>query len=528
MQFCQETMGEKTSEQRMNAQPLHNYIIASLSYELGLERSLKLILNRMNEFIPAEYIILFAWDRPCRQAFQILEISNLLLTPPKTMIYDIDMDEVLAPYRCAEFQEDVYIIDDIMKVDALKKDFAPSTGRTQRSFIIIKFYHNHDASFYISCRTTPVDCYTREHATLFHSLLGIFTHLFQDIIRSFDVAASRRRLNNVSLNEDAFSLLKDCPGLTAAVRQLEKAAATDAPVLILGETGVGKELIATALHEHSRRKGYPLVRVNCGALPESLLDAEFFGYERGAFTGAIAAHKGYFEQADQGTLFLDEVGELPLLAQSRLLRVLESHEVHRIGSHRNILLDFRLVAATNKNLEGMVEEGSFRQDLWYRLYGCLIHVPPLRHRVEDIPRLVQRFLHQIGPGLGQEPVPQPGRRLLRDLMTRAWPGNARELRNWVMRALIHTAGENSPVLLPPPEDRERRENNGETPIFRLARESRPLTMREMERRYVAWALEQCHGRIQGKNSAAELLDLNPATLRSRMRKLGIPFPGQLA
>lgn len=512
----------------MEPSHLYQHIISSLCYDLGLEHSLKTILRNVKKFIPAEYIVIFAFNKEKRHDFQLMEISDSLETTDKINLHNIDMLEILRPYAIPlpGCEGGIYIIDDVTRVSALRNVFISSTGRGQRSLLILELAREGDTYFFVTFRAAQAGVYSQEHAEFVRELKPIFLTLFREVMRGNDEKALRRRLTSRPMSGDNLSLLEGCPGLVSVVRHINRVAIFDAPVLIRGETGVGKELVATAIHERSRRKGHPFVRVNCGAIPETLLDAEFFGYEKGAFTGAIAAHKGYFEQADGGTIFLDEVGELSPLAQVHLLRVLEAFEVHRIGSHRTIALDFRIVAATNRNLADMVENGSFRADLWYRLYGCSIDIPPLRRRVEDIPVLLQYFLAQMSINMGLDSPPSVKGTLLHDLFSRAWPGNIRELRNWAMRALIHSVGENSSVLLPPPEEREQL-NIAKAAIHAILREDAPMTMREMEHFYIRWALDRCHGRIQGKNSAAELLKLNPATLRSRMRKLNIPFPTQM-
>jgi transcriptional regulator with GAF, ATPase, and Fis domain len=265
------------------------------------------------------------------------------------------------------------------------------------------------------------------------------------------------------------------------------------------------------------------VKVNCGAIPHSLLEAELFGYERGAFTGAAAAHKGYFEQAHGGTLFLDEIAELSLMAQVRLLRVLESREVQRLGGQKSIPLDFRLLAATNRDVDALMERGKFRTDLWYRISPYIIQVPPLARRKEDIPVLAAVLARSCAAKLGTGYVPEISPQVTQTLLEKPWPGNVRELRNWMERAILHTAARRSMTLIPPDE-----EHSAFAASPRLQRVPAPdpphaalATMEDATRRHIILALRQCNGRIQGKGSASELLDVNPGTLRSRMKKLGI-------
>lgn len=223
--------------------------------------------------------------------------------------------------------------------------------------------------------------------------------------------------------------------LARVVEEARLAGATDVPVLIVGETGAGKEVIAHAVHGFSRRMGAPFVAVNCGAIPASLIDSELFGHARGAFTGAVQEHKGYFERAHGGTIFLDEIGELPLEAQARLLRVLQDKKIERVGGGVPIPVDFRLIAATNRDLKKMAAEGAFREDLYYRLRVVLLEVPPLRERKEDIPLLTTRFIQDAARRFGiVPPLPAPGE--VGRLTAYAWPGNVRELRNVVEEAMV--------------------------------------------------------------------------------------------
>jgi len=294
------------------------------------------------------------------------------------------------------------------------------------------------------------------------------------------------------------------------LRNVDMVAPTDSTVLILGETGTGKELIARAIHKNSKRSNGPFVRVNCGALPESLLESELFGHDQGAFTGATRQRTGRFELADGGTIFLDEIGEMPLSAQSRLLRILQEHELERVGGSQTIQVDVRVLAATNRNLPEMVEAGTFREDLYYRINVFPISIPPLRERPEDIPTLVRFFLKQLGPRLGRkvDQVPDHVCALFREY---SWPGNVRELENIVERAMILTPGDT--LQLPA----------GAIPV-RKRKEQRSMHLRplaEVEREHVGAVLEHTRGVIAGPRGAATILGLNSNTLRSRMEKLGI-------
>jgi transcriptional regulator with GAF, ATPase, and Fis domain len=308
-------------------------------------------------------------------------------------------------------------------------------------------------------------------------------------------------------------------GLKAVMEMVKQVAPLDSPVLLLGETGTGKELIANAIHYSSPRKDGPFIKVNCGAIPETLLDSELFGHEKGAFTGAVSQKRGRFERASKGTIFLDEIGELPAHAQVRLLRVLQSKEIERVGGTTSIRVDVRIISATNRNLQEMIASGRFREDLWFRLNIFPIMIPPLRQRREDIPALVYHFIDRKSKEikLTEIPVLAPG--AIDRLMAYDWPGNVRELENLIERALIQSRGDKlSFETLSAPQVPVGREVTRDAGRSRTA-----LSLDEINARHIRQALEMTGGKINGPGGAAQILGLHPNTLRSRMNKLGIPY-----
>jgi formate hydrogenlyase transcriptional activator len=291
--------------------------------------------------------------------------------------------------------------------------------------------------------------------------------------------------------------------------QVEQVAATPATVLISGETGTGKELLARAIHNRSQRHTRPMVMVNCAALPATLVESELFGREKGAYTSALTRQIGRFEQADGSTLFLDEIGELPLEVQVKLLRVLQDGEFERLGSNKTLRANVRIIAATNRDLAKAVHDGKFREDLFYRLNVFPIRLPPLRERSEDLPVLVWAFVKEFGRAMGKS-IESIARASMEALKRHDWPGNIRELRNVIERAMIVT--QDATLRLEPLAARE---------TGQAEESEHDLTLEEAERRHILAILQKTRWRVSGKHGAAEILGLKPTTLESRMTRLGI-------
>ena len=330
-------------------------------------------------------------------------------------------------------------------------------------------------------------------------------------------------------------IVGDSPALRQVLEMVQTVAPSDSTVLLLGETGTGKELIARAIHDHSRRKNRTFVKLNCAAIPTGLFESELFGHEKGAFTGAISQKIGRFELADQGTLFLDEVGDVPLEIQPKLLRALQEREFERLGSTRTKKVDVRLVAATNRDLGGMIANREFRSDLYYRLNVFPIRIPPLRERREDIPVLARYFAQNFAQQM-QKPIETIPAATLRALTEWDWPGNVRELANFIERAVILTRGKSLEAPLAElcrvwmdqemqpaaPQDRD--------DIARIVKETLSALddkkgvdaeQTRKQREAIVRALTECKGRVGGDNGAAARLGINRTTLLARMRKLGI-------
>ncbi len=338
---------------------------------------------------------------------------------------------------------------------------------------------------------------------------------------------------------DPYRMVGASPALKRVKDQVSRVAKTSATVLIAGETGAGKELVARSVHQLSNRQSQSFVAVNCAAMPESLIESELFGHERGAFTGADKRRAGKFELADGGTLFLDEIAELPLQSQAKLLRVLQDGAFERVGGMETLKVDVRLVAATHRDLARLVERGRFREDLFYRLNVFKIHVPPLRERKEDLRLLVEHIHERLAERMGR-PVLAMSERSLRRVMAYSWPGNVRELSNAVERATLLAEGNELEVELP---ESPLKELPGMGPSGLAVGESMAigggergattrdilldLTLEQLQRLHITHALESSGYQVFGEGGAASKLDINPYTLLSRMDRYGIPRPRQM-
>lgn len=324
-------------------------------------------------------------------------------------------------------------------------------------------------------------------------------------------------LEEIRSAQNLGDIIGESPAVRKVMHQIRLVAPTDAAVLITGESGTGKELVARAIHENSPRQGRPLIKVNCGAVPEPLFESEFFGHMRGAFTGAVRDKPGRFELADGGTIFLDEIGEVPLPMQAKLLRVLQEQEIERVGDTRVRKINVRIIAATNRDLKAEVEAGRFRQDLFYRLSVFPIENPPLRERREDIQRLAEHFIRTAAKRMGRRP-PKLTQAAARQLSAHDWPGNVRELQNAVERAVILAQG--GPLQFdPPPSTRTLTSTAPQIP------DGTPLLTRselkQRERESITAALAQTGGKVSGSDGAAALLGMKPTTFASRIKALGL-------
>jgi len=379
----------------------------------------------------------------------------------------------------------------------------------------------------------PGERFTPDHEALAATLLEPFNAAVENDQRLREIAALRAAaeadkqslLNRLGRKEVAASVVGAEAGLREVMKRVELVTRSDVTVLLLGETGTGKELIARVIHSHSARAPHAFLRVNCGAIPPDLIDSELFGHERGAFTGALETRPGWFERSDGGTLLLDEVGELPAAAQVRLLRILQDGWLERVGGRQPIHVDVRIVAATHRDLAAMVAEGRFREDLWYRLAVFPIFLPPLRQRREDIPALAVHFAERAAVRFSL-PLVLPSDEDIALLSAYPWPGNIRELGAVIDRAAILGNGERlevGPALGLSAHPVPAAGAVAPAGTHQVAASAQILPLDEAMKRHIEAALTATKGRIEGPRGAAAALKINPHTLRARMRKLGIDW-----
>jgi transcriptional regulator with GAF, ATPase, and Fis domain len=411
-------------------------------------------------------------------------------------------------------------------MDPVARPIVQRTGRWNDSIMVMHLAVKETKLGNLVLFAQGLDRYTDEHLRLYSILYEPFAIALSNALRYDElnqlkeVMADDLRYLQGRLQHFSGDVIGEEFGLREVMEMVREVAPLDSPVLLQGETGVGKEIIANAIHSLSRRKNGPFIQVNCGAIPETLIDSELFGHEKGAFTGAFSQKRGCFERADGGTIFLDEVGELPLQAQVRMLRVLQDKNIHRVGGTSQIKVDIRIIAATHQNLHEMVTRRLFRDDLWFRLNVFPIIIPPLRDRKDDIPALVDYFVEKKSKELQMPLHPKLAPGAIAPLLAYAWPGNVRELENVIERALILSKGR--PLTFDNivwPDD------NGEHGRL-ILRKDDFSNLDEAVSKHIQQALEMTKGKIHGSAGAAQLLGINPSTLRHRMRKLRIPHGRQ--
>lgn len=492
---------------------------------LDIESALRRCMDYISDFIPVDAMDMRFLDQSLKMLPAVANVSRAGSEKAPNILPWHDENEINGLPRW-EHMEDIKVINRPAQEPGMKELSLRMGWSLDVSLMIMRLELEGRRIGVLGLRVNGTDRFTDEHARLLLLLHEPFAVAMsnalkhQEVIRLKDLLADDNRFLQKQLRElSGDEIIGADFGLREVMTMVRQVAHLDSPVLLLGETGVGKEVIANALHYSSSRSSGPFIEINCGAIPESLIDSELFGHERGAFTGAISQKRGRFERADKGTIFLDEIGELPPQAQVRLLRVIQTREIERVGGTQTIPVDIRIISATNRNLEEMVQGGLFREDLWYRLNVFPITIPPLRMRKQDIPALVHHFIERKSAALKIRAKPALSAGTLDRLMAYDWPGNVRELENLVERALIQHRGGvlDFDQFLAPPSVGANTEN------ARLDKNGRPITLDEHMARHIMRALETADGKINGPGGAAELLDLHPNTLRKKMMKLGISF-----
>jgi transcriptional regulator with GAF, ATPase, and Fis domain len=486
--------------------------------QLDLNVSVNKCLQYLSRFMPADALLVTQLEAGLKTERVYAEGYGLSHLPPEHIIS-------WAPERPALenlAQNDILIINEPERWPALRPYF--KTFGTNWSGLIMSLVHENRPFGQVLLALDRRNSYTEEHKELLALLHDPFALALSNNIKHREVirlknmiAQERKNLQEELHFSVADTIIGAGSGLKEVMENARLVAGRDSPVLLSGETGAGKEIIANFIHGQSSRKDGPFIKVNCGAIPDTLVDSELFGHKKGAFTGAVKEKKGRFERANRGTIFLDEIAELPLPAQVRMLRVLQHKIIERVGSPETIPVDIRIIAATHRNLEELVASGKFREDLWFRLNVFPIRLPPVRSRKEDIPALVDYFIEKKCGELKfhERPVLSPD--AMGRLVSYDWPGNVRELENVIERELI--LNKSGPLtfqnLSPMAEDGE--------PSDRIMTEDEIIPLDDVFARHVKKVLALTDGRINGPGGAAELLGMNHGTLRSRMKKLGIVF-----
>lgn len=491
---------------------------------LDIEKSLHACLLFLRDLIPIERMYLQCFDRGFG-AMRTIASATPSGTETLDLLTPLSREaRVTAAGTKLPLLQDVFIFEDTNKY-AISREMLQFHKVPCTSLMVIMLKSNGHTLGSLVFITDGKEKYTNHHARLVSLLKEPFlialsnTLKHREVLKLKDLLADDNRyLHNELRRLSGDEIIGANFGLKETMEKVRQVAQLGSPVLLLGETGTGKDVIANAIHHTSPRGSGPFVNVNCGAIPETLIDSELFGHEKGAFTGAISQKRGRFERADKGTIFLDEIAELPLQSQVRLLHVLQNKTIERVGGTKTITLDIRIIAATNQDLEAKVKSGEFREDLWFRLNVFPVYIPPLRERKADISALLQHFITLKAKELKFHDIPSIVPGTMDALMEYSWPGNVRELQNVVERALI--LNRNGPVnfdhlnLSSGQPGRFKKHDHATGNLKRLD---------DVISFHIRRVLEETKGKIHGTGGAADILGINASTLRNRMNKLGIEY-----
>lgn len=505
--------------------------IDSICGSLSLDKALQRCLFFLRDYLPADQLSLHYYDLELGiiEDFAIAGVEYRELLKRKTVVPDTlrkffwDLDAWVTAMK----DDSVFAMrfdnahDGLFGIEI--GSFLEGIADENDSGAIIDLTMEGEVLGFLLVLNRTGEMITDEHLSILSTLNELLAVTLSNDLRYRELKKVRNQIRRREPNSCGIAPTRDdieIIGAENGLRTVMEKAAMVAPlsttVLLSGETGTGKEMVANAIRAMSNRRNDPFVKINCAAIPHSLMEAELFGHEKGAFTGAIALKKGFFERAQGGTIFLDEIGELTRNAQTRLLRVLQEKEIERVGSNGTIPLDIRIIAATNRDLEKRVSDGKFRQDLFFRFKVFPIDIPPLRHRKDDILLLVKHFVKKKSIEMKLETVPGIATGAVDRLKEYHWPGNVRELENLVERSLILSCGE--PLSFNELQTGTCCENHLER-----RDDIEVYDLEEVMCRHIKTVLKKCNGRIEGEFGAARLLNINPSTLRTRMTRLRIPF-----
>lgn len=491
---------------------------------LDIHKVLQQSLDFFKTYLPIDSIGMSIYDPQTQTVVNIASAGTFELQMPDAPI--TLSDEAIKAIENNEHGASVIL--NRFEDDVLGRLVWEKMGKKEMSVLTLMLVIDDQKLGVLAFVTRGHDKYTKEHERLLKlvhdpAAIALSNHLqHQEVLKLKELLEDDNQYLNRQLHRIAGDeIIGSEFGLKQVMEMVRQIAPQKSLVLLMGETGVGKEVIANAIHYLSPRAGGPFIKVNCGAIPESLIDSELFGYEKGAFTGALSLKRGLFERADKGTIFLDEIGELPQTAQVRLLRVLQSKEIERVGGNCPIPVDIRVITATHRDLPQMIDLGKFREDLWFRLNVFPITIPPLRQRKSDILALTQYFMEKKAKemNLSKQPILAPG--ALDRLQTYHWPGNVRELENIVERTIIRNMVGSSSNALDFSTLHSRSSNTQKLVQFNNPKES--ILLDEVTRHHILEVLKMAEGKVKGKDGAAYLLGVNPSTLRNKMRKLKIPY-----
>jgi transcriptional regulator with GAF, ATPase, and Fis domain len=488
-----------------------NQIALYLCSSCDLNESMREIYFYLQNIIPLDKLQITTYNQEMHAMEHLAVIDNAqIIDKPKISPLPPDV-----PKNYHFFQGDAYVFSETSRGD-MPREYYEAINIEGKNDLSLKIRDHDKIAAFLVCRANRPDAYKKEHVELMKRLIPTFSLA---VLNYLQIRKLEMDKNQMLSNHSAFQHGKDremarnIACMNGDLRPLfdiaEEVAKLNTTVLITGETGVGKEVFANHIHNHSNYCKGPLINVNCGAIPESLIDSELFGHEKGAFTGADSMKKGKFELANMGTIFLDEIGELPLLSQVRLLRTIQFKEIERLGSQHSIKINVRIICATNRNLRELVQQGRFREDLFYRINVFPIYITPVRSRKNDIPELINCILSKKCLELGIKKVPEIPASVMKKLVDYSWPGNVREMENTIERELI--LDHNATITF----ENFFRDNN----VTTQSKNKDMVKLNDVIYSHIESILSSTNGRIHGINGAAALLDVHPSTLRSMIKRL---------